>query len=298
MNILAKSAPIVLGCLLAAVCHVQAQLPAKAAQNGARALTNNAAKTITGPISPKLSGFLPAGTGEIKISAAALSVSAPAGLSAAAPRINQEKLQNALGKIQQTRAAQKCTLWGANTLLHREDLLRSYHLPEGYLEGFFMKRIFPYQSSPNYIADKKSDEILYRGMLITPEELAKILKEGFSPVHSKWNAGTDGRPAVSLSSSSVEATHYIFQSGSKRNGIGVVFEVRRKPSMELGKDPVLNRTKTIYYSYEDIPPEDIVDVLVWGEYGLESLDKIFENAQEGTLKPHTAWTGQFGRMLF
>ena len=68
--------------------------------------------------------------------------------------------------------------------------------------------------------------------------------------------------------------------------------------MELGKDPVLNRTKTIYYSYEDIPPEDIVDVLVWGEYGLESLDKIFENAQKGTLKPHTAWTGQFGRMLF
>ena len=85
-----------------------------------------------------------------------------------------------------------------------------------------------------------------------------------------------------------------------KNGrqIGVVFEIRRKPSMLLGADPVLNRTKTIYYSYEDIAPEEIVNVLVWGEYGLENIKDIFAKAKQGNLQPHQHWTGQFGRMLF
>lgn len=188
--------------------------------------------------------------------------------------------------------------WIKDIETHRDAILASYHLPENYIEGFYMRRIDPYRDRPQmiYHPDKNSDKVLYRGMNITPEELAAILKKGFSPKDSKWNIGTDERgAAVSLSSSYNEASHYIFQSGYKKDGIGVVFVVKRKPTMELGKDPTLNSTKTIYYSYVDIPAEDILDVHIHGEYGPESLNQIVEKINAGTTRPHTTWTDQFNR---
>lgn len=180
-------------------------------------------------------------------------------------------------------------------LLYRKEIITGYHLPAEYLEGFFLRRIFPYQQKPTYTPDGE-ENVLFRGMLVTPEELAQILKSGFSPATSKWNTGAKA-PAVSLSSSSVEATHYIFQSGYKENGIGIVFKVRKKPSMELGESQTYNSTKTIYYSYEDVPAEDILDVLVRGEYGLESLDTILERAAKGEIKANSGWTSQFNGVL-
>lgn len=214
--------------------------------------------------------------------------------------INREIIKGVILKNQKEKEKQKRkrTMLVDSIALHQEALLRGYHLPENYLEGFFTKRIFPYKVSPHYTADKDSDHILYRGMLLTPEELIQIIQKGFSPTTSKWNAGTDGRPAISLSSSSVEASHYIFQSGSKKRGIGVVFEIRRRPSMQLGKDPIFNRTQTIYYSYQSIVPEDIVNIAVWGEYGLENLQNILKKAAEGNIHPHTRWTNQFGCIFF
>ncbi|WP_432634252.1 hypothetical protein [Candidatus Avelusimicrobium sp.] len=189
-------------------------------------------------------------------------------------------------------------VWINDVETHRAAILASYHLPQNYIEGFYMRRIDPYRSRPEqiYHPDKNSDKVLYRGMIITPEELTAILKKGFSPKDSTWNTGTDERgAAVSLSSSYNEASHYIFQSGYKKDGIGVVFVVKRKPTMELGKDPELNSTKTIYYSYEDIPASDILDVYIHGEYGPESLSQIVEKINAGTTRPHTSWTNQFDR---
>lgn len=179
-------------------------------------------------------------------------------------------------------------------LQYRSELLKGYQLPEEYIEGFFLRRIFPYLQKPSYTPDK-NESILFRGMLLSPEELVEILKKGFSPATTKWNTGAKA-PAVSFSSSSAEATHYIFQSGYKEGAIGVVFEVRKKPSMELGESQTYNSTRTIYYSYEDVPAEDIVDVLVHGEYGLESLEKILDKAAKGEVKPNS-WTSQFNGVL-
>lgn len=207
-------------------------------------------------------------------------------------------------QIQQQLAQQRVAgitpqqVWIDEVHKYRAELLASYHLPQNYIEGFYMRRIDPYRSRPEqiYHPDKNSDKVLYRGMIITPEELTAILKKGFSPKDSTWNTGTDERgAAVSLSSSYNEASHYIFQSGYKKDGIGVVFVVKRKPTMELGKDPELNSTKTIYYSYEDIPASDILDVYIHGEYGPESLSQIVEKINAGTTRPHTSWTNQFDR---
>lgn len=187
-------------------------------------------------------------------------------------------------------------VWIDEVHKYRAELLAAYHLPQNYIEGFYMRRIDPYRSRPEmiYHPEKNSDKVLYRGMIITPEELTAILKKGFSPKDSKWNTGTDERgAAVSLSSSYNEANHYIFQNGYKKDGIGVVFVVKRKPTMELGKSAEFNSTKTIYYSYEDIPASDILDVYIHGEYGPESLSQIVEKINAGTLRPHTTWTDQF-----
>ena len=204
-------------------------------------------------------------------------------------------------QAQRVEHQRKVQTWLQGIKQNREALLASYHLPQNYIEGFYARRIEPYRSKPQaiYHPDENSDKELYRGMILTPEELAAILKKGFSPKDSSWNTGTDSRgAAVSLSSSYNEASHYIFQSGYKKDGIGVVFVVRRTPAMELGKDPVYNATKTIYYSYEDIPASDIVDVWIHGEYGPESLESIFEKIKQGTNRPHSRWTDQFGSGVF
>ena len=213
--------------------------------------------------------------------------------------VNQKAKEIQL-KLAQQRAAgiTPQQVWIKDIETHRAAILASYHLPQNYIEGFYMRRIDPYRSRPQmiYHPEKNSDKVLYRGMIITPEELTAILKKGFSPKDSKWNTGTDERgAAVSLSSSYNEASHYIFHNGYKKDGIGVVFVVKRKPTMELGKSEEFNSTKTIYYSYEDIPAEDILDVYIHGEYGPEALSQIVEKINAGTTRPHTSWTNQFDR---
>ncbi|MBO5012010.1 MAG: hypothetical protein J6C49_06160 [Elusimicrobiaceae bacterium] len=195
-------------------------------------------------------------------------------------------------KAKQERAVRSRLFLSAGISLYRNEILKGYHLPQNYLEGFFVRRVQPYQHKPAYTPDNRSSDVLYRGMLVTPESLVKLLQEGFSPALTRWNTGAKAQ-AVSLSSSSAEASHYIFQHGYEKDRIGVVFVIRRTPNMELGDSPIFNSTKTIYYSYEDIAPENIVEVLVWGEYGLERLEDIIHKAAHGEIRPHTVWTSQF-----
>lgn len=195
-------------------------------------------------------------------------------------------------KAKQERAARSRLFLSAGFSLYRDEILKGYHLPLNYIEGYYLRRIQPYLAKPDYSPDGDNN-VLYRGMLLTPDELTDILRKGFSPSTSTWNTGTDGRAAVSFSSSRVEAAHYIFQQGFKKNGIGVVFKVRRSPNMVPGMSRLYNSTGTIYYSYEDITPENIEEVLIWGEYGLERRADILQKALRGEIRPHTVWTGQF-----
>lgn len=304
MNNITKAAVAAAACVLTAAAAVQAQTPARTLRNAARAAAADSRaligvlKPVRVPIPSRTEIARGAITPAGNLNAAAPASAARTGVNPNIVRIQPAVLAAHMEQYRQKREKMLRARLAASVIVYKEGILRGYHLPEEYLEGYFMRRIFPYQSKPTYSPGPKSDTFLYRGMLLTPEELSKILREGFSPKTAKWNAGTDGRPAVSLSSSEQEATHYIFQSGFKQNGIGVVFEVRRSPLMELGKDPVLNRTKTIYYSYEDIPAGDIVNVYILGEFGWNSLEKIIGAAKEGTISSHTKWTGQFGRVLF
>lgn len=311
MNNITKAAIAAATCVLTAAAAVQAQTPARAVRTAARAAAADS-RVLIGAISPKMAGV--PSLGEISRSGVTVDANAlyrthaaqtapiPAarpGISPKVVHVDPSLLSARLVQYRQERDRMRRARLSASVIVYKEAILRGYHLPEQYLEGYFMRRIFPYQAKPAYTPSPKSDTVLYRGMLVTPEELSKILREGFSPKTSKWNSGTDsGRAAVSLSSSQQEASHYIFQSGFKANGIGVVFEVRRRPSMELGQDEILNKTKTIYYSYEDIAPSDIVNVYIWGEYGTVRLQDVLENAKQGTIPSHKSWTGQFGGILF
>lgn len=304
MKNITKAAVAAAACVLTAAAAVQAQTPARTLRSAARAAAADSRaligvlKPVRVPIPSRTEIARGAITPAGNLNAAAPASAARTGVNPNIVRIQPAVLAAHMEQYRQKREKMLRARLAASVIVYKEGILRGYHLPEEYLEGYFMRRIFPYQSKPTYSPGPKSDTFLYRGMLLTPEELSKILREGFSPKTAKWNAGTDGRPAVSLSSSEQEATHYIFQSGFKQNGIGVVFEVRRSPLMELGKDPVLNRTKTIYYSYEDIPAGDIVNVYILGEFGWNSLEKIIGAAKEGTISSHTKWTGQFGHLFF
>jgi len=194
------------------------------------------------------------------------------------------------------RQRQQRLTWMVDISRVHDEILAGFHLPENFIEAYYFRRIMPYLAEPSYTPEKNSD-FLYRGMLLTLEDLSKILRTGFSPASSTWNTGTDGRPAVSLSSSITEATHYIFQQGFKKDAVGVVFEVRRRPAMVPGQSRLYNSTGTIYYSYENISADDIVNVYLRGEYSLESLADIVQKAKEGKITPHEKWTGQFDGMF-
>ena len=304
MNNIIKAALASTVCILSAAVTVQAQ-SSRVIVKGAQAVAGKeiAAKAITGPLHSKFwygAGFsqtLASATSSRRPTAAVTRrARVPQAVTRTPVKISSSQMQEAVERSRVNRAKRERALLVADVLWKRDALLSGYYLPENFLEGFFFRRIYPYQSKPTYTPDKDSDQYLYRGMLITPEELATILRVGFSPKTATWNAGTGGKNAVSLSSSIAEATHYIFQSGAKKDGIGIVFKVRRHPYMELGKDPELNRTKTIYYSFQDIPASDIADVYVFGEYGLEFLNAILQKAKDGTIKPNT-WTNQFNGML-
>ncbi len=300
MNNYIKAALASIVCVLTAAPAIQAQLPAQVAKRALGGVSSSYGNIATGALSRKVAGFTGVPSSAINVAGRTSQASAKAAAIYGqynVVRVNQAKLKASVEKMQISKQKRDRATLVANVLLNREALVRGYNLPRDFIEGFYFKRIERYMQKPDYTADKKSDTVLFRGMLVTPEELAKILQVGFSPKTSSWNAGTNGNPAVSLSSSSVEASHYIFQSGVKKDGIGVVFEVRRKPYMVLGTDPVLNRNKTIYYSYQDIPAEEIVGVSVWGEYGLERLSTILEKAKNGEIKSNRGWTGQFGNVF-
>ncbi len=257
-----------------------------------------ATRSDLGVRSRKNSGFIPANA---SINASGIKVNRSQ-VKETAERIKllkaavEKKQAEAAAKQQQAKNLHQDLMDGVTA--NKSELLKGYHLTRDYIAGYYARRIEPYADRLDYTPDKDSDTVLFRGMLVTPDELVKLLKEGFSPKYSTWNTGTrDGLSAVSLSSSVVEASNYIFQSGFKKDGIGILFTVRRNPAMELGTDLSVNPTKTIYYSYEDIPAEDIVDVSIWGEYGLESLSKVLQKAKEGKISSNH-WVNQFGSKMF
>jgi hypothetical protein len=171
-------------------------------------------------------------------------------------------------------------------------LLKGYFLPSDYLSAYFARRIEPKLDRPDY-PSVANPQVLYRGMYITPDQLEFILEYGMALNQVKWTAAGGG---ISFSSNPNEAASYIFQSGNDRiNGVGVVFKVRMSPAMQAVNDPVLNRTRTIYKKQSNVMPNEIVDVYLWGQYGLESLDEIQQKIAQNRITPHSAWTGQFSQ---
>ncbi len=173
---------------------------------------------------------------------------------------------------------------------YQEEIEKGYHLPEKFICGYYDRRIFPYLDRPNY---SKSDEYMYRGMYITVDELANILRNGFETKFNTWSAV--GGKGIYLTSSIHEADDYIFQSVDfkKKNALGVVFKLHPGDYAKLVEDPKYNSTNTIYKSDADVPPDKIADIYLRGEYGLESLGSIIEKAKNGEIKDNSKWTSQF-----
>ncbi len=173
-----------------------------------------------------------------------------------------------------------------------------YSLPESYLTGYFTARIEKYMAHPTFIAT--DNQFLYRGMFVTTEELKDILTNGMEISKTSWHTGakkgSDG--IISTSLSEPEARTYIYQSASpekiNKQGIGVVFKIRKTADHALFDDKVLNSTNTIYHDYKDIPASDIVGVSVEGPYGTEYLTTIKKNIESGRAKD-IAWKEAFVR---
>lgn len=169
-------------------------------------------------------------------------------------------------------------------------LIKGYQLPSDFRNSYYTKRIEPYLNKTSY--ESPMDFLhLYRGMLISPEDLSSILNYGMKLSRVSWTAGGGG---LSFSSNIREASSYIFQSGGGGSVLGVVFKVRKTEDYQLLKDRSLNPGETIYKLHKDLNPEEIEDIYIWGEFGLESLSSIFLKAKKGEVKNHTNWTNQFG----
>ena len=177
----------------------------------------------------------------------------------------------------------------------QSEIEKGYHLPENYLASYYQRRILPYQQNPKYT--QTDNEHLYRGMYITVDDLANIMDKGLEVKYNQWSAA--GGKGVYFSTSIREADDYIFQSISndkvKNNAIGVVVETERDDYAEAVIDPVLNSTETIYKAANDVPKEKITDILIRGEYGLESLKNIIDKAENGEIKDNSTWVNQFDR---
>lgn len=176
----------------------------------------------------------------------------------------------------------------------QKDIERGYHLPENFICGYYERRILPYLDRPTY---SKTDDYLYRGMYITVDELANILKNGFEVKYNTWNAV--GGKGIFFSTSIREADDYIFQSTDfhKKNALGVVFKMENGDYAQMVEDPVHNATKTIYKCPGDVPNEKIVDIYLRGQYGLERLGDIIDKARKDGIESNTSWVGQFDRYL-
>ena len=169
-------------------------------------------------------------------------------------------------------------------------LMKGYYLPPDYLADYYARRIEPRLDRPDY-QSVLNPQVLYRGMYITPDQLEFILESGMALNQVKWTAAGGG---ISFSSNANEAASYIFQSGSDRKaGVGVVFKVRMSSAMQLVNDPVLNRTRTIYKKQSNVLPGEILDIYIWGQYGLESFDEIIRKKSQNKIVPYSSWTGVF-----
>ncbi|WP_424244696.1 hypothetical protein Dip510_001961 [Elusimicrobium posterum] len=156
-----------------------------------------------------------------------------------------------------------------------------FTLKQGYVEWYYDNRILRYLSNPNY--GESSETELYRGMMLTLDEIKYIMQHGLELKKTSWHTGSKGGAIVSFSSSENEAKHYIFQSGCKDGGVGVMVTVKKTADYEALVDEELNRTKTIYHAYRDIPANEITGIYIWGEYGFMPLSEIKGKIDEGSL---------------
>jgi hypothetical protein len=183
-------------------------------------------------------------------------------------------------------------LYAEKAKAHAQDLLDSHHLPKSYIEGYLTRRINSRAKPTEYL---KPEEIqyLYRGVLISVDDLVKILNEGMALKDSSWHAGGVG---ISFSTDINEAASYIFQSW-KENAVGVVFRVDYDEKKYWPLDDLsLNPFETILKTSDKIQPKNISGVYIWSEYGLEPLSKVFEKFSDDSAVPHEKWTTQFDGM--
>lgn len=177
---------------------------------------------------------------------------------------------------------------------HREEILKAHRLPVAYTRGYYARRIEPYLSKTRY-PEIKDPKMLYRGVFLSVDQLIEILEKGMKLGKVNWTAVGGG---LSFTSSVQEASTYIFHNADDRpEGIGVVFEVKRRDEMVLAVDKDLNPTHTIFKLHEDLAPEEITNFFIWGQYGLESVDKIIERARADLLTNHEEWTHQFSTIF-
>jgi len=171
-------------------------------------------------------------------------------------------------------------------------MLKGYLLPPDYTSNYYARRIEPKLDRPDF-ASVANPQFLFRGMYLNPDQLEFILETGMAISQVKWTAAGGG---ISFSSNPNEAATYIFHSADQRsNGIGVVFKVKMSSQMKLVNDPVLNSTRTIYKKQSNVAASEIVDVYLWGQYGLESFDEILRKKAQGKIVPSGNWTGVFDR---
>ncbi len=178
-------------------------------------------------------------------------------------------------------------------LKHKDEINKGFVLSDSYLDGYYQRRVQPYQARPTYTPS--DDEHLYRGMLLNVDDIANIMENGLETRFNTWQ--TAGGKGVYFSSSEREADDYIFQAASKKDGLGVVVEVEKGDFAQEVVDPVYNSTKTIYKAPGDVPKEKITNIFIRGEYGLESLSKIIEKAENGEIKSNEKWVSQFDKMF-
>lgn len=172
------------------------------------------------------------------------------------------------------------------------DILNAYHLPANYLNGYYARRVEPTLHKSR--EEIPNPEVLYHGGYMSLADLQNILRHGLLAKRTQWTAL--GGAAVYFSSHSLEAQNYIFQgTDNLPDGVGVLFKVKKRESMHVVIDATSNPTRTIFKSDSDVPPEDILEVYLAGETGFVLLADVLQKQREGTLTPHTRWTGAFER---
>lgn len=185
-------------------------------------------------------------------------------------------------------------LWAADIVLaNREKLEIAFEIPTSYKEGYYERRILPYMNkkpNPDIVKPTTAPETLYRGMYLTVDELATILKNGFNPADNRWSAF--GGKAVYTTTSMPEARDYIFHaSDSDIPKIGVVFKFTDTKDFELLESPEGNPHYTIYKSDSVIPPERIADVFFYTETHTISV----EDFNSRPMNPASTWNTGFNR---